>query len=123
MNKVRTIKIIGAIVLAVLAMYMLLFDHTSKGMVVPYDFIKDCEIYVEGNQVSVRGEFMNQDWKVQDIKYSEKNGVVRIDIIQGSKSPYNSYKFNEELTITSDGKPITHEITEVWIDDEIAWSK
>ena len=123
MNKLRTIKIVGIVILSVLAMYMLLFDHTFKGMVVPYDFIQDCEIAVDGNQVNIRGEFMNKDWKVQDIKYTERNGVVRVEVIQGPRSPYNSNRFDEELTITSGGKAITHEITEVWIEEKIAWDQ
>lgn len=121
MEKLRTIKVIGTIVLAVLAIYMVFFDYTLKGFETPYDYIQNCEIEVNGNQVKIRGEFINQDWRVQDVKYTENDGVVYVEVVQASLLPYDKHWFDEELIITRNGKAVTDEITQVWIGNKIAW--
>ena len=102
--------------------YITIFGFTITGEEVPYDFIDDCKIEVDGSEMTISGKLSNLDLNVQDVKIEESNGVVKVSVIRAWLLPFTRNDFEESLEVDENSSIIPYPIREVWVGNEIAWA-
>ncbi len=117
----RNIVIVIGIV-ALLYINLTLFGFTLTGEEMPYNSIHNCVIEVNGSEMNISGEFLNPDWKVQDVKIEEDRGIVNVKVIKAYLLPFTKNNFSESLEREEDTSEVPQDIQEVWVGNSIAWA-
>lgn len=117
----RNIVIVIGLI-ALLYVNMTLFGFTLTGEEMPYNVIHNCVIDVDGTEMTISGEFLNPDWRVQDVKIEEDRGIVNVKVIKAYLLPFTKNNFSESLVRDKNTNEIPQAIQEVWVGNSIAWA-